>query len=96
MAFEEDVSLFFNTSGFASNAKLAGVAVKGILSRPFQLAGLAGAGSASSDPVFTLPTDDVPDDPVGQQIAIGDDTYTIQAVQPDGSGVSRLMLEIMR
>lgn len=96
MAFTEDLALFFSTNGFADDAVLSGVAVKGILSRPFQVAGLAGAGSESTAPVFTLPTADVPTDPVGQEVEIGDDTYTIQGVQPDGTGVSRLLLEVVR
>jgi hypothetical protein len=43
--------------------------------------------------MLTLPTAHVPASPVGKAAVVGSTTYTIVEHQPDGTGVSRLMLE---
>ena len=91
--FSEDLTLFFSTSGFADSATLAGVSVVGIFSKAYQLADLAGAGMASTAPVLTLPSADVPDEPVGETVVHDDVSYTVVATEPGGTGITRLVLE---
>jgi hypothetical protein len=48
---------------------------------------------ASSQPALTLSTADVPATPVGVSVVVGGASYLVAAHEPDGTGVSRLLLE---
>ncbi len=91
--FAETLAPFFNTSEFGSPATLAGVAVQGIFDAAYQLAGVGDVGMASTAPVFTLPTAQVPGGIVGQLLVASGINYTVVEHQPDGTGVSQLLLE---
>lgn len=93
MAFTEDMTVFFNTGDFASSATVGGVAVKGIFDKAYQFGDVGDSGMASTAPVLTLATASVPASPVGVAVVIGAVTYTVAAHEPDGVGVSLLMLE---
>lgn len=92
MAFAEDLTPFLNTAEFADDAILDGVPVRGIFDRTYVEAG-AGMGMSSTAPAFTLPTVDVPAGPVGKSLTVNGVNYAIAAVEPDGTGVTLLILE---
>ena len=91
--FTEDLSAFFSTAEFATAATLNGVAVSGIFDAPLALGVVGEYGMASTQPSITLPTAQVPVDPVGTSVVVGGSTYLVAAHEPDGTGISRLLLE---
>ena len=93
MAFTEDLAPFFDTDEFAVDATLNGVAVRGICDNSYQLGDVGGQGMASTAPVLTLATTDVPASPVGKSVVVNSVSYVVAAHEPDGTGVSLLLLE---
>lgn len=93
MAFTEDFTAYFNTADFAFSATVAGVAVKGIFDKAYQLGNVGVTGIATTAPVLTLATAGVPADPVGTAVVVSGVSYTVAAHEPDGTGVSLLLLE---
>ena len=91
--FAEDLSAFFSTAEFATAATLNGVAVAGIFDTPLALGVVGEYGMASTQPAYTLPSVSVPANPVGLALVIGATSYVVAAHEPDGTGVSRLLLE---
>ena len=83
---------FFNTAEFAVTGVLDGAAVVGILDRGYALGNVGLVGMAGTQPVFICPTP--AGDPVGQLLKIGANSYVVAAHEPDGTGVSRLLLEV--
>jgi hypothetical protein len=83
---------FFNTAEFAVTGVLDGAEVVGILDRGYALGNVGLVGMAGTQPVFTCPTP--AGDPVGQVLTVGADRYVVAAHEPDGTGVSRLLLEV--
>jgi hypothetical protein len=107
MAFTEDFTAFFNpdTPGFVQTT-LAGVPVGGIFDAAYELASVGGAGMATSRPVLTLATGSVPPrvadwfayfteplDPLELLVTINYSTYQVVGHEPDGTGISLLLLE---
>ncbi len=99
--FVEDFSVFMSTAGFAKTATLNWEPVTGIFDSAYALASVGPYGMASSAPSFTLPSAQVPANPVGKllvfEAATADDDearYTVTASEPDGTGVTRLLLEV--
>jgi len=68
--------------------------VPAIFDSAYTLASVGPYGMASSQPMLTLATADVPATPVGKPAVVNDIAYTIAAHEPDGTGVSRLLLEV--
>lgn len=94
MAFAEDLSVFFSATEFAATAAtLNGVAVKGIFDAAYDAAGAGAYGMASTQPTLTLATASVPVNPVGLAVVVNAVNYLVAAHEPDGTGVSRLLLE---
>ena len=93
MPFPEDLSMFFNPDEFADPATLGGVAVKGLFDKAYAFGEVGGSGMASTQPVYTLATSAVPANPVGTTLVVGGVTYSVAAHEPDGTGVSLLLLE---
>ena len=97
--FTEDLSLFINadTPGYALATGLDdhGQAVSiGVLFDAPGISGSVGAyGMASSQPIATMPTASVVEDPVGWALTINAMAYVVAAHDPDGTGISRLILE---
>jgi hypothetical protein len=87
-----DLSPFFIAGEFAEDATRAGVSVLGIFDSTYVSAG-EGLGMASTAPVFTLPTANVPATPVGLPLLVRGVGYVVAAHEPDGAGVSLLRLE---
>lgn len=94
MPFAEDLTPFFNTAEFASDATLDGVAVRGIFDNAYQLGDVGGQGMASTAPVLTLATTDVPANPMGKSVVVNSVSYVIAAPpEHDGTGVTLLLLK---
>lgn len=93
MAFVEDFTEFFKFADFAVIATLASLSVTGVFDLAYQLGDVGGLGMASTAPVFTLPTASVPANPVGLAMVVSAVSYTVAAHEPDGTGVSLLILE---
>ena len=93
MAFVENFAPFLSVTEFASNATLGGVAVVGIFDKAYQLGDVGGTGFASTQPVFTLASTSLPVDPVGLVLVVNATNYSVVAHEPDGTGLSVLMLE---
>jgi hypothetical protein len=86
----EDLAPFF--ADFAVACTVNGAAVRGIFDNGFAL-GAVGIGMAGTQPTLRLRTADVTSDPVGQAVSVNAVAYTVAAHEPDGTGVSVLMLE---
>lgn len=93
--FTESLAPFFSTAQFGTAATLGAVSVQGILDKPFALGNVGLVGLAGNQPVFILPTASVSGDPVGTTLTVGTDSYVVAAHEPDGTGVSRLLLEVL-
>lgn len=78
-----------------AEAVLAGKSVPGIFQDAYELSNVGIAGMAGTAPTFMLATGDVPANPVGESLVVGGSTYLVAAHQPDGTGMSRLLLEVM-
>jgi hypothetical protein len=87
----EDLAPFF--ADFAVNATVNGAAVRGIFDNGFASAEVGLVGMSSARPMLTLPTAGLSADPVGQTAVVNGTSYLVAAHQPDGTGVSTLMLE---
>ncbi len=92
--FTENIPAFFADFGVA--ATLGGSAVvQGVFDNGYALGSVGLVGMSGTQPTFTLPTDSVtPADPIGQSLVIGARSFTVAAHEPDGTGVSRLILEV--
>lgn len=75
-------------------ATVDGVQVAGIFADPYALGQVGLAGIAATQPTLTLPTASLAAEPVGQTVTIGTAAYTVAAHEPDGTGLSRLLLEV--
>ena len=71
---------------------VAGQSVQAVFDNGFAL-GSVGIGMAGTQPTLRLRTADVAADPVGQAVSVNAVAYTVAAHEPDGTGVSVLMLE---
>lgn len=91
MAFAERLSGYFED--FAVDAILDGVPVRGLSDGPTAVAHPGQLGVMAATPVFTLPTADVPDQPVGKTLVIGAATWLVARHDHDGTGISALHLE---
>lgn len=91
--FAEPLAAFFKTSAFGVAVTLDGQAREAIFDNEFMLGRVGDAGLAATQPMLTLRTADVPASPVGKAAVVEAVTYTIAAHEPDGTGVSRLLLE---
>lgn len=98
--FAEDLSVFMNVAEFATAATLDSEPVTGIYTNGYALASVGPFGMNSSDPDYTLPSASVPENVIGKLLIIGEDTdttsetrYTVVKPEPDGTGLTRLVLE---
>lgn len=78
---------------FGDDATLAGGAVRVIFDRPHQLADVGQYGMASTQPSVAMATSQVPADVVGLSLVRLGITYVVAAHEPDGTGMSTLLLE---
>jgi len=88
-----NLDVFFSTDEFAKPVTLNGVIVSAIYDAPYASGSVGPYGMASTQPVLTLATANVPTDPVGKTAVVNAVNYLIAAHEPDGTGISRLLLE---
>lgn len=89
--FVEDFNAYM--ADFAVDATVNGQAVRGIFDNGYALAQVAGAGMAGTQPTLVVSTASLSADPVGQSVVVGAASYVVAAHEPDGTGVSTLLLE---
>ena len=102
--FVEDHSAFF--ADFGVSVDILGRSVRAIFDNAFELGAVGASGMASTQPSLLCSTADIPPrilnwfaylyhprDPVDLGITVNGEAYTIAAVEPDGTGMSRLLLE---
>lgn len=72
---------------------VGGSVVSAIFDNGYALGNVGMLGMASSQPSITLKTSDVPADPVGTAVTVNAAAYLVAAHEPDGTGISRILLE---
>jgi hypothetical protein len=77
---------------FGQTVTLNGESVTAVFDDGYRMANV-GIGMSGTQPALTMLTADVEGDPVGQTVVVGDDEYTVATHEPDGTGISVLMLE---
>ena len=91
--FTEDLSAYINVAEFATACTINGAPVSAIFDAAYALGSVGAYGMESSQPMLTLATADVPASPVGQPAVVNGVNYLVTAHEPDGTGISRLLLE---
>ena len=89
MAFDEDLSVFFDTDEFADAVTYNGAPLVGI----FDAAYFEASGIQGNQPVFICPTASVPAARHGDILVRSGVTYKVVGVEPDGTGITLLRLE---
>jgi hypothetical protein len=92
MAFTEDLTQFFDLDDFAVEAEWSeapGEPVNVIFDKAF----IENLGIAGNSPVALGKESDFPDVAEGQTLTISGTVYTIITSQPDGTGVTTLIME---
>ena len=87
--FFAEGSKFYFSRTFAAAKTLSA-----IFSNGYALGNVGMLGMATSQPSLTLASADVSTDPVGAAVLVGAAAYVVAAHEPDGTGVSRLLLEV--
>ena len=89
----EDFSAFINTADFAQIVQVNGVDKAAIFDNRSSIGSVGDYGMQTTAPSLTLSTADVPANPVGLSAVVGSASFVIAAHEPDGTGVSVLLLE---
>lgn len=88
MAFAEDLTPYF--ADFGITATVGGVSVRGIFDNAYQDSfGIV----ASPQPSLLIASSSAPSAAVGDSVVANTATYTIAEIQPDGTGMTRLLLK---
>lgn len=74
-------------------ATVNGTSLDVIFDNGFALGSVGPFGMASTTPQITLQTNVVPPAVVGMPVVVNGVNYTVAAHEPDGTGISRLLLE---
>lgn len=93
--FAEDAAAFF--ADFGQPATVGVQAVQGVFDNAHALGavgGFAGMGIATTQPRLTCATASLPANPVGQACTVASGSYVVAEHQPDGTGISVLLLEV--
>ena len=99
MAFDEDLTAFFSTDDFAVTATWTPdggdpTTVTGIFDNEYiEDIGGGEVDIEATHPMFLVKTADVPNVAQGDQLFVNDLYYRIVNVQPDGTGLTVLILE---
>ncbi len=100
MAFAEDLSVFFDTNGFGEEFTYypkvgPSLTLVGIFDAAYFAAPAGEIAVASNQPQMQYETAKISDGPVyGETITYKGKDYTIVNIQPDGTGVTTLLLEV--
>lgn len=87
--FAEDLSPFFNPAEFAEAGLLDGVPVNGIYQRGYD----ERFGISGYEATFTAPSAQLAAATTASVLVVAGLTFRVRSVQPDGTGVSTLLLE---
>lgn len=90
MAFAEDLAPFFSLNEFAVTASFAGGQARVIFEQPYS--SQFGGAVDSEQPMCLAPSADIAALGAGQQLVVGADSYTVDRIEPDGSGLSRIVM----
>jgi hypothetical protein len=91
--FTEDLDAFLDVDEFATEATYDGAAtILGIFDNGASETTLGLAGVVGTAPQFLCKASDVDTDPAGKELVIGETTWTIVRGEPDGTGLTRLIL----
>jgi len=74
------------------SATIDGVPVQGLFTDAYASANVGPYGMASSTPTVTVPSSAITTDPVGSAITVNGTNYQVVSTEPDGSGLTRLIL----
>ena len=88
--FAEDLAPFFAADGFATEATIGGAAVRVIFEQPY--ADPFGAALDSSQPQCWVPSASVSNLRQGAAVVIGSSDYKVERIEPDGTGISRIVM----
>lgn len=93
--FEEDFAPFFDVdTGYGQLATVDDVTgVRVLFDNGYALGSVGMIGMAATQPSITLATSMVPADPIGTTVVVNSTSYLVAAHEPDGTGISRLLLE---
>ena len=96
MAFTEDLAAFLDPEDFAVDCTVGGEALRGIFDNAHALAAVGEVGMASSLARLTVASADLPASPLGTAVTVDGqaDDFTVVEVQPDGTGMTVLVLEL--
>ena len=100
MAFDEDLSVFFDTADFADEATVTPAdggqtfVVKGIFDAPHVLGQARDVRVVTERPTFMCQDTDAARIKREDSITVKGETYDVLEVQPDGTGVSTVVLAI--
>lgn len=89
--FTESLAPFF--ADFSAAVTIGGSSASAIFDAGYARGDVGLVGMAGSAPTLMLPTADVASDVIGQTAVVGLVNYTVVEHQPDGTGVSTLVLE---
>lgn len=90
MAFLEDLTPFFSTAEFADLATIGGADVRVIFEQPY--ADPFGPVVDSTQPQCWAPSASVQHAHQGTPVLVGGSAYTVERIEPDGTGISRITL----
>ena len=86
---------FFNTQHFAQVAVLGGVTVHGIFDDAYAVGDVGELGMATSQPTLLLSSSQVPANVRGMTLQVDGQHFSVEDVQPDGTGMTLLLLEVL-
>lgn len=77
-----------------ATATIGSAVVPGIFDNGYALGAVGMSGMASTQPTFTMATGSLVGEAVGRSLQINGVAYIVAAHEPDGAGISRLLLEL--
>ena len=88
---------FFNPSHFAQKALFAGAQepVYGIFDDAYAASDVGELGMGTTKPTLLLPSIQVPAAVRGVQLEVAGQHFTVEGAQPDGTGCTLLILEVL-
>jgi hypothetical protein len=94
MTVETSLERQIYLNDFGVDVKLSNKTIKGIFDNPHNPLSVGGEVQFSVQEAYVLvETSDVTDVAYGTTLTIADDSYVVTDVQPDGTGMTNLMLE---
>lgn len=93
--FNENLDAFLDTdTGFAQLVTVNGQSVKAIFNNSYASGNVGLLGMSGSQPALELKTSDVPASPLGMAVVVNGSNYLVAVHEPDGTGMSTLILEV--